>query len=382
MEAKYYRSLAVEVERFIAQGQRQLLITSSGPGEGKTTVTAELGRALARSGSASVVLVDTDHLRPGLHRLFGLQNTHGLGELLKEIHLFDPRRGDARQLGVGDWLDLLQMQSRSGRLAISEERESIVLLLHKGAVVSVTEDDPPEDRRLGSLLVSRACLTPPQRDNAQRIHEQSRRPLGNILLNLGYVQPEDLRGALHIQFTERLRRMVAMRSPACVFAESDAAAASGDHVPYADGDSIDAYVDRQIGDYLRRPFLAARITEYLTDTQLDNLKVLASGTVPYDLIESTCMAPFTRVLRHLSRAFDVVLIDSPPVAVASPAEALAQRADGVLLVVKAEGFEIQIIQRAKEQLEKRGARLLGAVLNQVDLRQTTPPMYYYYSYHG
>ena len=75
--------------------------------------------------------------------------------------------------------------------------------------------------------------------------------------------------------------------------------------------------------------------------------------------------------------FDIVLIDSPPVAVASPAEVLGRVVDGVLMVVKAEGYDVQIIQRAKEELTKNGAKILGAILTQarVDLAD---PLYYYY----
>src|SRR5206468_5910817 len=59
-----YEPLAGEMRRLVADGKRRMLITSSGAGEGKSTVTANLGRALARSGQLNVVLVDTDQMRP------------------------------------------------------------------------------------------------------------------------------------------------------------------------------------------------------------------------------------------------------------------------------------------------------------------------------
>ena len=51
--------------------------------------------------------------------------------------------------------------------------------------------------------------------------------------------------------------------------------------------------------------------------------------------------------------------------------------DGVLMVVKAEGYDVQIIQRAKEQLEKNGSQILGAILTQVRV-DLADPLYYYY----
>jgi len=64
-------------------GARVIVITSAAPGEGKTTVTANLGSALARAGR-SLLLIDGDVRRPALHMHFGLTNRRGLTDVLKE----------------------------------------------------------------------------------------------------------------------------------------------------------------------------------------------------------------------------------------------------------------------------------------------------------
>ena len=383
MDIEYYKSLASAVQRFAAQGKRRLLVTSSGPGEGKSTITAELGRTLARSGRVNVAMIDTDRFNPSVHRMFGLENGRGLGDLLAEIVQFDLLREDPHQFGVGDWLEFLHLQTRSGRLRISEGQAHFVLTVHKGSVISVLEENAPEERRLGGLLVGRGHLVAEQRDEALRVQAELKRPLGDVVVRLGYVAPEELQAALRAQFTERLRRILTMRIPHCVFSESSDgyfSASAGRQFDYSNGSGIDTQVVQQIAGYLKRPFLASQVMGYLRDTHLENLKVMTSGTAPYDLIDSASAAPFLYVLDHLSRAFDVVLIDSPPVAVASPAETIAPEVDGVIMVVKAEGLDVQVIQRAKELLEKAGANLLGAVLNQVDLRQADPALHYYHAY--
>jgi Mrp family chromosome partitioning ATPase len=383
MDIEYYKSLASAVQRFAAQGKRRLLLTSSGPGEGKSTITAELGRTLARSGRVNVAMIDTDRFNPTVHRLFGLENGRGLGDLLTEIVQFDLLKEDPHQFGVGDWLEFLHLQTRSGRLRISEGPSTFVLTVQKGAVLSVLEENAPAERRLGGLLVGRGHLSAAQLEEALRVQAELKRPLGDVVVRIGYVAPEDLQAALRAQFTERLRRILTMRMPHCAFTESSDgyfSAAAGRQFDYRDGSGIDAHVVQQIAGYLKRPYLAGQVMSYLRDTHLDNLKVMTSGTAPYDLIDSASAAPFLYVLDHLSRAFDVVLIDSPPVAVASPAETIAPEVDGVILVVKADGLDIQVIQRAKELLEKAGATLLGAVLNQVDLRQADPALHYYHAY--
>ncbi len=61
---------------------RRLLITSSGPREGKTTSSINLGITFASAGRR-VCLVDADLRRPSLHHAFGLENEQGLSSLIR-----------------------------------------------------------------------------------------------------------------------------------------------------------------------------------------------------------------------------------------------------------------------------------------------------------
>src|SRR5690606_7895967 len=58
-----------------------LAVTSSGPGEGNSTVVANLGAALAQAG-LSVAVVDADRRRRTLHQIFAVRNDRGLSNLL------------------------------------------------------------------------------------------------------------------------------------------------------------------------------------------------------------------------------------------------------------------------------------------------------------
>jgi non-specific protein-tyrosine kinase len=60
---------------------RTLLVTSANPAEGKSTTVANLSIVMAQAGKR-VVLVDADLRLPALHRLFGLNNTIGLTNVL------------------------------------------------------------------------------------------------------------------------------------------------------------------------------------------------------------------------------------------------------------------------------------------------------------
>ena len=375
-----YEPLAGELRRQVADGKRRLLITSSGAGEGKSTVVANLGRALARGGQLNVVLVDTDQMRPTLHNHFGLDNQRGLGELLAEIYRFDPSQEDPQQFGIGDWLELLAVEGRSGRLTVVQDDDSFSIMLQKGAVVSIVQERPPDERRLGAILSGVGRLAAGSLETALRTQREVQRPLGDVLLSLGLAEYEAVRTALRTQFDERLRSIMMLRRPTCGFvesAESSLSAYASRHMAYSDGTGIDPEVRSKFGTFLKQPFLTSQMSAFLRDTDRENLKVLTSGLKVSNFRESSPAAAFQGLLAHLSAMFDVVLIDSPPVAVASPAEVLGRIVDGVLMIVKAEGYDVQIIQRAKEELTKNGAKILGAVLTQakVDLAD---PLYYYY----
>lgn len=79
--AEAYRVLRTNL-RFsgIENPSGALLVTSAGPGEGKTTTAGNLAVAMAQAGK-KVVLVDTDLRRPFVHNLFGLPNDVGLSNL-------------------------------------------------------------------------------------------------------------------------------------------------------------------------------------------------------------------------------------------------------------------------------------------------------------
>lgn len=60
---------------------RRVVVTSSGPQEGKSTTAINLGIAMAQSGSR-VLLIDTDMRRPRLHKAFGVGNEFGVSSLV------------------------------------------------------------------------------------------------------------------------------------------------------------------------------------------------------------------------------------------------------------------------------------------------------------
>lgn len=80
--AEAYRALRTSLSYLNYDGRvRTILVTSSNPAEGKTSITANLAAALANAGYR-VLLVDADMRKPRLHTVFGARNDRGLTDVL------------------------------------------------------------------------------------------------------------------------------------------------------------------------------------------------------------------------------------------------------------------------------------------------------------
>lgn len=81
--AEAYRTLRTNLEfAAVDEPVRTLLVTSSIPGEGKTTTASNLAVAFAQAGRR-VILLDADLRKPGVHKVFDLPNAAGLTSLLR-----------------------------------------------------------------------------------------------------------------------------------------------------------------------------------------------------------------------------------------------------------------------------------------------------------
>jgi len=80
--AEAYRTLRTNIHFAGVQKEiHTLMVTSSGPGEGKSTTIANLGIVTAQAGKR-VLLIDADLRKPTVHRTFGLSNRAGLTNIL------------------------------------------------------------------------------------------------------------------------------------------------------------------------------------------------------------------------------------------------------------------------------------------------------------
>jgi non-specific protein-tyrosine kinase len=110
------------------------------------------------------------------------------------------------------------------------------------------------------------------------------------------------------------------------------------------------------------------------------LAVLTSGGLPPNPSELLTSKKMSQILDKLDQAFDMIIIDTPPVLSVTDAPALATAMDGVVLVAKPGRTKLAAFEHALQQLRAVNARVLGVVLNEVSLRSRKYGYYYGSSY--
>ena len=120
----------------------------------------------------------------------------------------------------------------------------------------------------------------------------------------------------------------------------------------------------------------------ISATAFPRLWLLCSGSVPPSPNELVGSKKMRNTLDELRRAYDYIVVDATPTMTLSDALPLSTIVDGCVLVVNAKTPR-QVVRQTCSRLTHVGAKILGVVLNQVDVRG--PDYYYtehYYSYHN
>lgn len=108
--------------------------------------------------------------------------------------------------------------------------------------------------------------------------------------------------------------------------------------------------------------------------------VLPSGTVPPNPAELLGSDAMTTLIDDLKAAFDVVIIDAPPVLPVTDAAVLSRLATGVLLVAAAEATTTDNLTAAAARIEAAEGRVLGTVVTMLPIRGADKTAYGTYGY--
>ena len=110
---------------------------------------------------------------------------------------------------------------------------------------------------------------------------------------------------------------------------------------------------------------------------LPGLKLITAGPPPLNPAELLGSQRFAEFVDQARQEFDYVLMDTPPVTLVSDSAIVATRADGVLVVLDAQGTRKVALRQALRHLEGVGARVIGTVMNNVAVSRGEANSYVY-----
>lgn len=183
-----YRTIRTNIQFASAADQqiKTLVITSSGPGEGKSTTSANLAVVFANSGQ-SVLLVDADMRKPTVHKTFLMNNSVGLSNVLSmEMDIKDAVQrsvvpnlyvmpSGAKAPNPSELLGSTRMDN-----LIHELREEYdFIIFDMPPVVTVTDAQIMASKTDGTMLVVRENVT--RKDSLQKARELLTMVNANVL---------------------------------------------------------------------------------------------------------------------------------------------------------------------------------------------------------
>ena len=113
-------------------------------------------------------------------------------------------------------------------------------------------------------------------------------------------------------------------------------------------------------------------------TNYQNVDIIFAGPLAPNPSELLGDPAFENLLEEKRQEYDYIFIDTPPMGTMIDAAVVAEKSDGAVLVIESEAVSYKIAQKSLEQLERSGCKILGAVLNKVDVKKDK----YYSSYYG
>lgn len=111
----------------------------------------------------------------------------------------------------------------------------------------------------------------------------------------------------------------------------------------------------------------------------DDLYVLTSGQIPPNPSELLGSDQMRQLIARLEQAFDIIVIDAPPLLPVTDAAVLAQHVGGVVMMVSSQKTKRHDLEKSLSAMNLVGANLLGVVLNRLPAKGPDSYGYAYYN---
>jgi tyrosine-protein kinase Etk/Wzc len=124
----------------------------------------------------------------------------------------------------------------------------------------------------------------------------------------------------------------------------------------------------------------AELAEVVQEGPVGNVHFVSRGQVPPNPSELLMHENFTRFIREIVPAYDLIIIDTPPILAVTDAAVIGHHAGTSLLVARFGLNKTRELALAKQRFEHNGVELKGAIFNAVERRTSGYSTYAYYKY--
>ncbi len=118
------------------------------------------------------------------------------------------------------------------------------------------------------------------------------------------------------------------------------------------------------------------LKDIIYKTDVDGMDIIFAGPYspnPTELLEEDL---FGEIFKYGKSAYDYIVVDTPPMASLIDGAIISKNCDGAIMVVESGQVSYRVEQKVRNQLKNSGCRILGVVLNKVDMKASK----YYYKY--
>ncbi|MDC9565592.1 MULTISPECIES: polysaccharide biosynthesis tyrosine autokinase [unclassified Pseudoalteromonas] len=201
-----------------------------------------------------------------------------------------------------------------------------------------------------------------------------------------------LRTSLHFAMMEAKNNIIAISGPSPGVGKSfisvnlaTVLAQSGKKVLIIDADMRKGYLQTQFGlkwddglsDYLSGRLNLEQVTK---TTKVEGLNVITRGQIPPNPSELLMHSNFSKLVEEVSNAYDIVIIDTPPILAVTDPAIVSAHTGTTLLVARFGQNHLREIELTRSRFEQNGIDVKGLVLN--DVVKNASNAYGYYGYYN
>lgn len=124
------------------------------------------------------------------------------------------------------------------------------------------------------------------------------------------------------------------------------------------------------------------LDDVICRTQVENMHMIFAGPFPPNPSELLTSNEFEELIAELRELYDYVIIDSPPLGAVIDAAIISKVCDGAILVIESNKVNVKFVSKVVEQLKIANCRILGTVLNKVEMNSGSYYKKYLNKYYG